>query len=91
MKIGITGGARFIGSNLVGQLIGSGHEVSVFDNFETGFRENLLSFSVNTTQRDLSEFNPKLLMNLHNSKLSQTTLESGFLKTFEWFKHCYNY
>ena len=53
MKIGITGGAGFIGSNLVGQLIRSGHEVSVFDNFETGFRENLLSFSVNITQGDL--------------------------------------
>jgi len=91
MKIAITGGARFIGSNLVGQLIGSGHEVSVFDNFETGFRENLLSFSVITTQGGLSESNPKLLMNLHDSKLSQTTLESGLLKTFEWFKHRYNY
>ena len=53
MKIGITGGAGFIGSNLVGQLIRSGHEVSVFDNFETGFRENLFSFSVNITQGDL--------------------------------------
>ena len=53
MKIGITGGAGFIGSNLVGQLIRSGHEVSVFDNFETGFRENLLSFSVNIMQGDL--------------------------------------
>jgi len=53
MKIGITGGAGFIGSNLVGQLIRSGHEVSVFDNFETGFRENLLSLSVNITQGDL--------------------------------------
>ena len=53
MKIGITGGAGFIGSNLVGQLIRSGHEVSVFDNFETGFRENLSSLSVNITQGDL--------------------------------------
>jgi UDP-glucose 4-epimerase len=55
MKIGITGGAGFIGSNLVGQLIRSGHEVSVFDNFETGFRENLLSLSVNITQGDLKD------------------------------------
>ena len=38
-----------------------------------------------------SESNPKLLMNLHDSKLSQTTLESGLLKTFDWFKHHYNY
>ena len=53
MKIGINGGAGFIGSNLGGQLIRSGHEVSVFDNFEAGFRENHLSLSVNITQGDL--------------------------------------
>jgi UDP-glucose 4-epimerase len=38
-----------------------------------------------------SESNPKSLMNLHESKLSQTTLENGLLKTFDWFKHRYNY
>lgn len=53
MKIGVTGGAGFIGSNLVAQLVRSGHEVSVFDNFETGFQENLLGLSVNIMQGDL--------------------------------------
>lgn len=41
MKILITGGAGFIGSNLADKLIGRGHSVSILDNLSTGKRENL--------------------------------------------------
>lgn len=41
MKILVTGGAGFIGSNLVDQYLALGHEVAVADNFVTGLRENL--------------------------------------------------
>lgn len=37
----VTGGAGFIGSNLVDALIAAGHEVTVVDNLVTGRRENL--------------------------------------------------
>jgi UDP-glucose 4-epimerase len=37
----ITGGAGFIGSHLVEHLLGSGHSVTVLDNFSTGCRSNL--------------------------------------------------
>ncbi|MEE8359838.1 MAG: SDR family oxidoreductase [Candidatus Omnitrophota bacterium] len=37
----VTGGAGFIGSNIVDELITKGHEVKVVDNFMTGKRENL--------------------------------------------------
>lgn len=40
-KILITGGAGFIGSNIVEELVRRGEEVKVLDNFVTGRRENL--------------------------------------------------
>jgi len=41
MKYLITGGAGFIGSNIADVLHEKGEEVVIYDNFSTGFRENL--------------------------------------------------
>ncbi len=41
MRALVTGGAGFIGSNLVDQLIDDGHDVFVFDNLFTGKEENV--------------------------------------------------
>ena len=41
MRTVVTGGAGFIGSNLVDALLARGDEVTVVDNFASGKRENL--------------------------------------------------
>ena len=40
----VTGGAGFIGSNLVARLVREGKEVTVLDNFSSGYRVNLEPF-----------------------------------------------
>jgi nucleoside-diphosphate-sugar epimerase len=47
MRFLVTGGAGFIGSHIVEELLRRHHQVRVLDNFSTGKRENL-SFAVNT-------------------------------------------
>jgi len=41
MKVVVTGGAGFVGSNLTDSLVAAGFDVLVLDNFTTGFRRHL--------------------------------------------------
>ena len=41
MKILVTGGAGFIGSNVVDAYIAKGHDVWIVDNLITGFKKNI--------------------------------------------------
>jgi UDP-glucose 4-epimerase len=40
-KVLVTGGAGFIGSNLVARLLADGHQVSILDNLSSGYRSNV--------------------------------------------------
>jgi nucleoside-diphosphate-sugar epimerase len=54
----VTGGAGFIGSNLVGQLLTLGHGVRVIDNLSTGKFENLIEYngSIEFICADLADY-----------------------------------
>lgn len=46
-KVLVTGGAGFIGSNLIGSLLNDGNYVSCLDNFSTGKRQNIKDYQSN--------------------------------------------
>jgi UDP-glucose 4-epimerase len=46
MKTLVTGGAGFIGSNLVRLLLDEGHEVTVLDSLASGYRSNLVGLPI---------------------------------------------
>ena len=56
MRVLVTGGAGFIGSNLVRALLAAGDEVRVLDNFSTGSRANLDGLSVEIVEGELRSY-----------------------------------
>lgn len=48
MNILVTGGAGFIGSNLIEHFLNKGHQVTCLDNFSTGYRHNVEEFLANS-------------------------------------------
>ena len=65
MKVLVTGGAGFIGSNLVDALIEKGYDVIVIDNMSTGKRENLNQKSI-LFEEDLSKISLEYLKKIIN-------------------------
>lgn len=59
MKYLVTGGAGFIGSNIVEELLKRGESVRVIDNFSTGKRENLTPFldTIELIEGDIRSYN----------------------------------
>ncbi len=55
-RVLVTGGAGFIGSNLVRALLEEGDEVRVLDNFSTGSRENLDGLGLEIVEGELRSY-----------------------------------
>lgn len=71
MKVLVIGGAGYIGSHVVKELMKAGHQVSVFDNFSSGLRQNL--FAEN-------EF-------IYGNIMIKSDLDAAFAKGFDAFVH----
>jgi nucleoside-diphosphate-sugar epimerase len=55
-KVLVTGGAGFIGSNLVRELLERGEDVRVLDNFSTGNRRNIEGLEVEVVEGELRSY-----------------------------------
>lgn len=64
MHVLVTGGAGFIGSNIVEELLLQGHSVRVLDNFATGLRANIAPF---TDDIELIEGDVQSYERVHNA------------------------
>ncbi len=53
MKALVTGGAGFIGSNVVKRLLEKNYEVVVYDNLSTGYKDNLNGYDVDFINGDI--------------------------------------
>lgn len=71
MKVLVIGGAGYIGSHVVKELMAKGHEVTVFDNLSSGLRQNL--FKENKF--------------IHGDILNTSSLEDAFALGFDAFIH----
>ena len=91
MKFAVTGGAGFIGSNIVKNLIKNGHSVKVIDNLHTGSKKNLNGYlnDLDFCEVDIRNYN-ELKRNLkgvdgvfHEEAL--TIVQESYLKRDEYF------
>ncbi|WP_423792410.1 ADP-glyceromanno-heptose 6-epimerase [Methanocaldococcus indicus] len=79
MKVLVTGGAGFIGSNLALELQNKGYEVIVLDDFSSGHFKNLIGFegdviTENILDVDLNRFNNVDVI-FHQAAITDTTVQ----------------
>ncbi len=83
MRILVTGGAGFIGSNLALTLEQQGHKVTVIDDFSSGHFENLAGFKGDVIAADivdsaLEEMVPDAEIIFHQAAITDTTITDQY-------------
>ena len=71
MKILVIGGAGYIGSHVVKELMSKGHKITVFDNLSTGLIQNLFK------ENDF----------IAGDMMHKDDLEKAFSRGFDAFSH----
>ena len=91
MKFAVTGGAGFIGSNIVKNLIKNGHSVKVIDNLHTGSKKNLNGYlnDIDFCEIDIRNYD-ELKRNLKDvdgvfHEAALTIVQESYLKRDEYF------
>lgn len=103
MRILITGGAGFVGTNLIKKLIGQGHTVYSLDNYSTGLKENEVEgcvYYVNDIQKISAydeRFMDKIDVVFHLAAIARIQpsferpedyIDTNFQGTYEVVKYC---
>ena len=82
MKILVVGGAGYVGSHAVHELLKNGYEVVVYDNLSSGFRESLPERDIRFIHGDLN--NIAFLESVFNSNKFDAVLDfSGHIEVGE--------
>ena len=93
MRALVTGGAGFVGTNLIKRLLNDGHKVVSLDNYSTGFKENEQDgcqyFDVDITKvRDYSFFMDKVDVIFHIAALAR--IQPSILSPKETIENNFN-
>ena len=85
MKILVTGGAGFIGTNLIEFLVKGGHEVTSIDNYSLGFKSNHIKGAeyIELDVNDISKLDNDYHLVYHLAALSR--VQPSFNKPSETF------
>lgn len=83
MKILVTGGAGFIGSNIVQEGLNRGYKITVFDNLSTGYLKNLEGLAIEFIQGDIRDAEHLLKITSGHQAVFHLAASVGNIKSIE--------